>query len=615
MLILTLLLGLADTTARPRSALTPLLGLIQVESRTRFTRMNVLHLWEWVEADLVELGVKLVDQSIFSTGGIKHCGTMQLQLALLKIALLLGAEMRFGCPVNKLDTRFNTLLMRLSQTSNAALPCDLLIDATGARCPLFQEMGFSQQTMLRSARALGIVCHFVYGAEAWETRLQEGTWSQQYYQERFTSLQERGVTLQNFVYYRRTGGSGSGVNGSHYCVMTADAGSLLHAGALESQDVADLLSGDNVDMDALEAYARVAVKEFIPQLAGQPMLAGQLQIFDFSERKQSNISTVSLGADRFGGSADERVLVTRVGDALQEPFWPEGLGINRGFLQVLDCADMIKHYLQARRDLREGSGRVTPSTLDEALGGVVMRREFLYGCTKRISGTNRLSELKPPTAKSGGTTTVAYRIDPCTRYCHLPPGVDWDGSMKVLVAEMGDMEKVQAEMAGRLRAAEQAILDNQEVLEQAIVNQERAEALKEANVPAREVVQDKMEGLETAVRQTTMAMRDVEHMIKEPTIDVVKVNKAKARLVTLQAEAKAARDELHAHEASQAALDEEGGIVEKKVAEGRAELLSLKLKLDEAMAEADAPLDAKTRDAWLEKREALEEQLETIQQV
>ena len=66
---------------------------------------------------------------------------------------------------------------------------------TGARCPLFQEMGFTQQTMLRSARALGIVCHFIYGAEAWETRLQEGTWSQQYYQERFTSLQERRVTV------------------------------------------------------------------------------------------------------------------------------------------------------------------------------------------------------------------------------------------------------------------------------------------------------------------------------------------------------------------------------------------------------------------------------------
>ena len=36
------------------------------------------------------------------------------------------------------------------------------------------------------------------------------------------------------------------------------------------------------------------------------------------------------------------MLVTRVGDALQEPFWPEGLGINRGFLHAFDCADLAQ---------------------------------------------------------------------------------------------------------------------------------------------------------------------------------------------------------------------------------------------------------------------------------
>ena len=30
-----------------------------VESRDAFVRLNVLHLWEWVEADLVELGLKV----------------------------------------------------------------------------------------------------------------------------------------------------------------------------------------------------------------------------------------------------------------------------------------------------------------------------------------------------------------------------------------------------------------------------------------------------------------------------------------------------------------------------------------------------------------------------
>eukprot|EP00966_Prymnesium_polylepis_P033809 785950-Prymnesium_polylepis.1 len=188
------------------------------------------------------------------------------------------------------------------------------------------------------------------------------------------------------------------------------------------------------------------------------MVPRQLQIFDFSERRQSNVSTLPLSAARFGGSDGERVLVTRVGDALQEPFWPEGLGINRGFLQVFDCADMVRHFAQARREL---AAHHTPTALlDVALVDVLKRREMLYGCTKRISGTNRLSELKPPLARG----SLAYRIDPCSRYCHLPPGVDWDGSMRQLAIEVRDMEQHEHTMGERLRQAEAAIEANSATL-------------------------------------------------------------------------------------------------------------------------------------------------------
>ena len=37
------------------------------EARERFSRLQVLHLWEWIECDLVELGVKLIDPSVFAT--------------------------------------------------------------------------------------------------------------------------------------------------------------------------------------------------------------------------------------------------------------------------------------------------------------------------------------------------------------------------------------------------------------------------------------------------------------------------------------------------------------------------------------------------------------------
>ena len=112
-----------------------------------------------------------------------------------------------------------------------------------------------------------------------------------------------------------------------------------------------LVSPKNVSLAALEAYARKAIGEFAPQLKQQPLLPKQLQIFDF-ERRQSNVASLVLPAERFGGSARKRLVVTRVGDALQEPFWPEGLGINRGFLHCLDCADLARGQAALERRRR-----------------------------------------------------------------------------------------------------------------------------------------------------------------------------------------------------------------------------------------------------------------------
>ena len=60
-------------------------------------------------------------------------------------------------------------------------------------------------TALKSARALGVVCHFVNTKSAWENALPEANWAQQYHTARFAKLKARGVALQNIVYYRSTG--------------------------------------------------------------------------------------------------------------------------------------------------------------------------------------------------------------------------------------------------------------------------------------------------------------------------------------------------------------------------------------------------------------------------
>merc|ERR1711972_1080858 len=49
--------------------------------------------------------------------------------------------------------------------------------------------------------------------------------------------------------------------------------------------------------------------------------------------------------DSIGGS-DHSLLVSLVGDALVEPFWPEGLGISRGFFGVWDVCSAISQWSQ-----------------------------------------------------------------------------------------------------------------------------------------------------------------------------------------------------------------------------------------------------------------------------
>ena len=101
-------------------------------------------------------------------------------------------------------------------------------------------------------------------------------------------------------------------------------------------------------------------------------------------------------------------IVTRVGDALQEPFWPEGLGINRGFLGALDCADLIAHAMPLIL-----SPLGAPPSPIESYGGLMRRREELYGLTKRLSGSNRLTELR---SHLDAQRRFGYTFDPATRY-------------------------------------------------------------------------------------------------------------------------------------------------------------------------------------------------------
>ena len=385
-----------------------------LEQRTCFSRLQILHLWEWVEHDLVELGIKYIDPSIFTSGDLRRCATAQLQHSLLKVLLLLGARVRFGCQVDSVDSL--ALLLGSRRV-------DVLVDASGARCALLDGLGFYQTVALRSTRALCIVLSLVNGRTSEELQLRESTWSQQYWQAEFAALKAHGVALENLVYYRSTGAFTA--TPTHYFVLTTTSTALLAFRALRTLDgdPYELCEASNVDMGRVEAYARMAVGAFVPQLLAHALVPGQLSLFDFSERKQSNRAAAAVPGTALGGRQESCCLVTRVGDALQEPFWPEGLGVNRGFLGAYDCAAFVK---QALPYLLIPMGQL--ATPIEGFDAVVRTREELYAVTKRISATNRLKELRPHV---DGARRYCYTIEPASRY------VSWSSAAAAPAAAAG----------------------------------------------------------------------------------------------------------------------------------------------------------------------------------
>ena len=81
--------------------------------------------------------------------------------------------------------------------------------------------------------------------------------------------------------------------------MTTELDALVAAGAVRSTAVPEPTAASNVDTAKLEAYARLAIQAFVPSLSEQPMVPGQLALFDFSERKQSNAAALVVGAKAF----------------------------------------------------------------------------------------------------------------------------------------------------------------------------------------------------------------------------------------------------------------------------------------------------------------------------
>jgi hypothetical protein len=109
-----------------------------------------------------------------------------------------------------------------------------------------------------------------------------------------------------------------------------------------------------------------------------------------------------------GGGAAQPLLIMHVGDALQEPFWPEGLGINRGMHNTFDACWCANKWLAARESAEDAA--------------VLLReRQQLYqNFTMPMSGKTRrmLAGFNTQNEPTKDLNTVYKRttLDPTTRY-------------------------------------------------------------------------------------------------------------------------------------------------------------------------------------------------------
>ncbi|XP_042631472.1 protein-methionine sulfoxide oxidase mical3a isoform X10 [Cyprinus carpio] len=343
--------------------------VVLLEKRDAFSRNNVLHLWPFTIHDLRGLGAKKF-YGKFCAGAIDHISIRQLQLMLLKVALLLGIEIHVNVEFKGLieppEDQENERIGWRAEVHPRTHPVnelefDVIIGADGRRNTL---SGFKRKEF-RGKLAIAITANFINRNTTAEAKVEEISgvafiFNQKFFQD----LREAtGIDLENIVYYK---------DDTHYFVMTAKKQSLLEKGVIlhDYADTEMLLSRANVDQKALLSYA-IEAADFstnhqLPKLDfainhyGQPDVA----MFDFTCMYASE--NAALVRQRNA----HKLLVALVGDSLLEPFWPMGTGIARGFLAGLDAAWMVRSWAHGSSPLevlaeRESIYRLLPQTTPE----------------------------------------------------------------------------------------------------------------------------------------------------------------------------------------------------------------------------------------------------------
>ncbi|XP_018646394.1 hypothetical protein Smp_130440 [Schistosoma mansoni] len=346
--------------------------VIIIDKRHTFSRNNVLHLWPYLIEDLKALGAKTFFGK-FCAGSIDHISIRTLQCILLKVALLFGVQVFPGITYTSLIEPSSSKDCDESRLFNHSKQ-RWIVASSGIQ-------GFPCKE-LRCRLAIAITVNFINYHTPAEAQVEEISGVARIFNQSFFSrlATETGIDLENIVYYK---------DETHYFVMTAKKHSLLEKGVLKQDrdDSVSLLSKDNVDKKALQAYAKETASyvtngaltrlDFALNSYGEP----DVDIFDFTRMFAAEYSCNILEKNRC------LLLQCLIGDGLYEPFWPTGSGCALGFMSALDAAWSVSLLASGMHPLK-----------------VIAQRESVY------------QHLSQTTAQNMPSNFHDYKLDPMTRY-------------------------------------------------------------------------------------------------------------------------------------------------------------------------------------------------------
>ncbi|CAE7701979.1 mical2b, partial [Symbiodinium pilosum] len=245
--------------------------------RDGFYRMNILKLWDWASADLLDLGAKFLLPNFLTY--IDHIGIRELQSLLLKLGLLAGVQYTWGASFKDVapspSNRFlqvTTQKASVDAAGHRTLGSDEIHNFAGLVACDGGNSRVAAQLGLQRVRADGLSTE-----PGWEFAVVANFENLKEPEDRMLEECPRGFSQEELSLVKRL----IYLQGeTHYFIMTVDLDVLMHHHVLRDTTLVgkELLSDKNVDMRKLEDFARKVVEDYSNKVRSLDGIFGPVEI-------------------------------------------------------------------------------------------------------------------------------------------------------------------------------------------------------------------------------------------------------------------------------------------------------------------------------------------------